>query len=79
VHHFLLGEVTVSVNLLHMVDINILEHIFTYLPEEVEMVPVKSMVLQLIMEKCKDSTAAEAIGGVEFFQRVLFGPDPHLA
>jgi len=74
---FLTGEISVSINLLKMVNINLLQHLFVQLSEDPS--PKKVVLLQLIIELCKSKSLLECIGGVGFFQRILASRDPRTA
>lgn len=76
---FLIGNISVSINMLHLIDISILQHIFTHLEDQKEYNEVKIVLLHFIIEKCKEKTILESIGGISFFQKILFSTDPQIA
>jgi hypothetical protein len=49
------------------------------LPDGGETNPVRVVLLKLILEKCKNKELQETIGGVAFFQKILYSKDPEIA
>jgi hypothetical protein len=76
---FLCGELSLSTNLLKLIQLPILQHIFSSLPiVGSEHNRVKLVLMLMMIEKCK-IRGVEAQTGVSFFQRALEARDPRIA
>lgn len=69
-----------SVNLLRLVDVTVLEHLFSHIGDMPDVAVVKETVLQLIVQKCRHERGMlSGVGGFSFFQKVLGARDAKLA
>ncbi|KAL6073543.1 Protein timeless [Balamuthia mandrillaris] len=77
---FLNGQLVVHDSLLTLVDIEILHFLFNTLPRQEFHYHAKVVVLQMIVHKCtRSKTDLEAIGGVNFFKKLLMDVNPFIA
>eukprot|EP00697_Spironema_sp_BW2_P004947 gnl/Spiro4/16687_TR8974_c0_g1_i1.p1 gnl/Spiro4/16687_TR8974_c0_g1~~gnl/Spiro4/16687_TR8974_c0_g1_i1.p1 ORF type:complete len:922 (-),score=164.29 gnl/Spiro4/16687_TR8974_c0_g1_i1:196-2910(-) len=75
---FLHGELIIPLYLLKFVNLSVFYHLFVHLPEKT-FADARAMLLLLIIEKCRNATLFDSIGGVKFFRGLVSDRDAKVA